>query len=126
MYGRVMPELRLDYPDSILPENDMTYMHIRYGAANGDPLALALVDELASYLAQVVAWVIGLLRPDHISLVGAMVNLGESFLEDVAHQASSLLSPSLVQAVAFSLAYSPNMNAIGAAAHAIQKELDLI
>lgn len=119
-------ELRREYPDTMLPENDITYMHIRYGAANGDPLALALVDELASYLAQVVAWVIGLLRPDHISLVGAIVNLGESFLDDVARRASSLLSPSLVQAVAFSLAYSPNMNAIGAAAHAIQKELDLI
>jgi predicted NBD/HSP70 family sugar kinase len=119
-------ELRRDFPNTMLPEDDITYMHIRYGAANGDLLALALVDELASYLAQVIAWVIGLLRPDHISLAGAMVNLGESFLEEVSRRAGTLLSPPLVQVVAFSLAYSPNMNAIGAAAHAIQKELDLI
>lgn len=119
-------ELRHQYPNTILPEHDLTYMHLRYGAANGDDLALALNDELASYLAQLVAWVTGLLRPDHISLVGPIVNLGESFLDDVARKAEALLSPALVQNVVFSLGYSPNMSAIGAAAYAIQKELDLI
>lgn len=119
-------ELRPQYPDTLLPAHDLTYMHIRYAAANGDALALVMVDELSSYLAHVVAWVIGLLRPDHISLVGTMVNLGDDFLAEVARKAERLLSPALVQVVTFSLAYSPNMSAIGAAAHAIQKELDLI
>lgn len=119
-------ELRQLFPASLLPEHDLTYMHIRYGAANGDDLALALVEELSAHLAQVVAWSIGLLRPDHISLVGAMVNLGDSFLDQVKHKTESLMSRSLVQAVTFSLAYSPNMSAIGAAAYAIQRELDLI
>jgi glucokinase len=113
-------------PDSVLPDNHLTYMHIRYGAANGDALARVLVDELASYLAEVVVWIIGLLRPDHISLVGAIVNLGDSFLEEVARRAETLLSPPLVRSVTFSLAYSPNMSAIGAAAFAIQQELDLL
>ena len=119
-------ELRESFSDTMLPENKLTYMHIRHGAANGDALALALIEELSSYLAQVVAWVIGLLRPDHISLVGAIVNLGDSFLEQVASRTETLLSPSLVRSVTFSLAYSPNMSAIGAAAFAIQKELDLL
>ena len=119
-------ELRRMYPDTILPEHDLTYMHLRYGAATDDRLALALLDELSSYLAQLAAWVTGMLRPDHISLVGPIVNLGEAFLEEVARKAETLLSPSLIQNVAFSLGYAPNMSAIGAAAYAIQKELDLI
>jgi predicted NBD/HSP70 family sugar kinase len=119
-------ELRRKYADTMLPEHDLTYMHLRYGAANGDGLALALLEELSSYLAQLVAWVTGTLRPDHISLVGPIVNLGETFLEEVARKAETLLSPSLIQNVTFSLGYSPNMSAIGAAAYAIQKELDLI
>lgn len=119
-------QLRQQYPDTILPGESLTYMHLRYAAAHGDGLALALVEELASHLAQLVASVTAMLRPDHISLVGTIVNLGEAFLEEVARRAEARLSPSLIQNVTFSLGYSPNMSAIGAAAHAIQKELDLI
>jgi N-acetylglucosamine repressor len=118
--------LRHQFPNTRLPEDDLTYLHIRYGIVNDDPAATALANELAAHLAHVMAWVISLLSPDHISLVGAIVNLGESFLDSVARKTEDLLSPSLVQAVTFSLGYSPNMSAIGAAAHAIQKELDLI
>jgi predicted NBD/HSP70 family sugar kinase len=118
--------LRRDYPDSILPAQELSYLHLRYAAANEDALALHLIDELADHLARVMAWVIGLLRPNHISLTGAVVNLGQSFLDLVVLKTGARLSSKLSQSVKFSLAYSANLSAIGAAAYAIQKELDVI
>lgn len=119
-------ELRQIYPGSTLPETALTYMHLHYSAANGDPAARQLCEELASYLAQVIGWTIGLLRPDHISLAGPIVNLGEPFLRRVIEKTETMLSPEVVQSVVFSLAYSGNLSAIGAAALALHRELDIL
>ncbi len=118
--------LRAAFPDSRLPARDISYLHIRYAAANGDRAAAQLIGELTDLLAQVMAWVIALLHPNHISLAGSIVNLGRPFLDAVAERTEAYLSPRLVSAVTFSLAYSANLSAIGAVAHAIQMELDVI
>ena len=119
-------QLRLEYPDSMLPENGLTYMHVHYGAMNGDAAAQQLCDQLSTDLAGIMAWIIGLLRPNHVSLAGPIVNLGEPFLAQVVEKTEVLLWPKLIRAVTFSLAYSGNLSAIGAAALALHRELDIL
>ncbi|MBI5667854.1 MAG: ROK family transcriptional regulator [Chloroflexi bacterium] len=119
-------DLRRQQPNSTLPETGLTYMHIHYSAINGDPAAQQLCEELAEHLAQVMGWIIGLLRPDHLSLVGPIVNLGEGFLQRVVAKTEAMLWPEVVRPVVFSLAYSGNLSAIGAAALALHRELDIL
>lgn len=119
-------ELRRLYPGSTLPETGLTYMHIHYNATNGDPAAQQLCEELATCLAQIMGWIVGLLRPDHISLAGPIVNLGETFLGQVVAKMEAMLWPEVVRPVVFSLAYSGNLSAIGAAALALHRELDIL
>jgi len=119
-------ELRAMYRESLLPENGLTYMHIHYGAMNGDPAAQQLCDELSTHLAQIAAWIVGLLRPNHISLAGPIVNLGEAFLNQVVAKTETMLWPQVIRPVIFSLAYSGNLSAIGAAALALHRELDIL
>ncbi|HRL12559.1 MAG TPA: ROK family transcriptional regulator [Aggregatilineales bacterium] len=121
-----LEQLRAHYGSILPPAPEVTYFHVRYAAARGDDAARHLLDELSDTLAQVMAWIIGLLRPDHISLAGAVVNLGESFLEQVAHKTAGLIAAELAHSTAYSLAYSGNLSAIGAVAHALQRELDIL
>lgn len=118
--------LREFYPDTMLPADDLTYMHIRFAAANGDPLALTLYDELSESLAQVVAWAVALLRPHHVSLAGEIADLDQPLIDRVRAKAAALLTPEQVENVTFSLAESGELSAIGAVAHAIHNELDLL
>lgn len=109
-----------------LPAEDLTYLNIRRAIIEQHPAALALQDELASYLAQVFAWIIGLLRPDHISLSGSIADLGESFLERAVRKTQRLILPDLMKTTAFSLDNSSNLVAIGAVAQTLQLELGLV
>jgi|AMZC01.1.fsa_nt_AMZC01001137.1_4 predicted NBD/HSP70 family sugar kinase len=120
--------LRRAYPHSLLPADaaSLSYLHIHYAAINGDPAALALRDELSQSLAQVFAWIIGLLRPDHVSLAGPIADLGEPFLDQTIAHARALLLPELVERVAFSLSTSPNLVALGAIAQSLHLELGLV
>lgn len=118
--------LRESCGGSALPAHGLTYFHIRYHAARGDSVAQVIVDELTEHLAQVMTWLIGLLRPDHISLAGAVVNLGDDLLQSVSHHITALIAPELAGAVTFSLAYSGNLSAIGAVAQALKGELDIV
>jgi predicted NBD/HSP70 family sugar kinase len=119
-------ELRAAYHESLLPESGLTYMHIHYGMMNGDAAAQQLCDELSTSLAQITAWIVGLLRPNHISLAGPIVNLGEPFLAQVVEKTEAMLWPKVIRPVKFSLAYSGNLSAIGAAALALHRELDIL
>ncbi|HEX2618484.1 MAG TPA: ROK family transcriptional regulator [Phototrophicaceae bacterium] len=123
---RRVTELRRTYPDSLIPAEGLTYLHIRYGAANHDPAALQLFDELSTILGQIFGWVIGILRPDHLTLAGPAAELGEDFLNIVTEKATAMLTPDLTEPVTFSLASSKHLSAIGAAALALQKELDIL
>lgn len=120
--------LRRAYPQSLLPAEaaSLTYLHIHYAAANGDPAAQALRDELSQSLAQVFAWIIGLLRPDHVSLAGPIADLGEPFLGQTIAYTRALLLPELVERVTFSLSTSPHLVALGAIAQALHLELGLV
>lgn len=119
-------QLRNVYPNTSLPTSGLSYMHIHYAAANGDALAQQLCEELAISLARIMAWIVGLLRPHHVSLAGPIVNLGEGFLEQVIVKVKAMLWAKVTEPVTFSLAYSGNLSAIGAAALALHRELDIL
>lgn len=120
--------LRDQYSSGLLPGpgERLTYMHIRYAATNNDPAALALRDELSHSLAQVFAWVIGLLRPEHVALAGPITDLGEPLIEHTVAYTRDLLVPDLVDRVTFSLAQSDHLVVIGAIAQSLQLDLGLV
>jgi len=109
-----------------LQDSDLTYLHIRKAIANQDRAALMLQDELAHYLAEIFAWIIALLSPDHISLAGQIADLGEDFLRHIVDKTADLVLPSLVQKTAFSVDNTANLVGLGAAAAAIRHELGLV
>lgn len=119
-------ELRRMHPKSLLPADGLTYMHIRYAVLNHDPAAVELANELATVLGQVFGWIIAMLRPDHLTLAGPIAELGEGFLEMVKAYTATLLITELMEPVTFSLAASEHLTAIGAAALALQRELDIL
>ena len=114
------------YRTTFAPPPSRGPLHIHFGAVNGDPAALALCDELSTYLARIMAWIVGLLRPHHVSLAGPIVNLGEEFLNQTVAKVEAMLWQKVTHPVAFSLAYSGNLSAIGAAALALHRELDIL
>ncbi len=120
--------LQREHPGSLLPGEDerLTYLHLRYAAANGDPAALALREELSGYLAQVFAWIIGLLKPEHITLAGPITDFGPELLEQAVAHAQRLVLPDLAQSVTYSRTESANLVAVGAIAQALQRELGVV
>ena len=105
------------------------------GRVAGDDLELAaflqqldqaLQDELADYLAQIFAWIIALVRPDHISLAGTISDMGTSLLDCAVDKTRALISPDLMQTITFSQDNSENLVALGAVARTLQQELGLI
>ena len=108
------------------PEKDLTYLYIRYMGLQKNPAALNLQKDLAATLAQVFAWTIALLMPRHISLAGAIADLGDEFLQLAVQQTRDLVLPGLVDMIDFTVDDTPNLVAIGAAAKAVQFELGLV
>lgn len=113
------------FPSTTLPLSDLTYLDIRQARLLGDPLADALFQELADHLALLCAWVIALLRPDHIVLVGPVADLGDALLARIAEKVAARFESESVDAVSFSFADSANVSALGAVANALQNELGI-
>lgn len=118
--------LKKRYLKKGLSGDSLTYLHIRQAASNGDPAAVALQEELAGYLAEIFAWVIALLRPDHISLAGSIADLGDPLLKCATKYTEQLILPDLMRNVTFSLDNSSNLVALGAVAKTLQQELGLV
>ncbi len=121
-------DLRREYAPSLLPGEGepLSYLHIRHAAQNGDRAALILRDELSRHLAQVFAWIIGLLTPDHISLAGPITDLGQPLLDQAAAYTRDLVGAGPGRPVSFSLAEAPSLVAVGAIAQALHQELGLV
>lgn len=121
-----LEQLRGDYPESLIPEQNYTYLHIRYAAINDDALALKLIDTLAENLADILVWIVGILSPDHVSIAGSIVQLDEEILSRTRNYLRQRISPELIDHVEFTLAYAEHLGALGAVAHALQKELNIL
>jgi predicted NBD/HSP70 family sugar kinase len=122
---RAMP-LFAHYQHAHLPGDDLTYLHIRKGVADNLPEAVALQDQMAEQLAEIFAWVIATLRPDHISIAGSIADMGHSLLDCAIEKTRARFLTDLVSPVTFSLDSSRNLVAIGAVAQTLQKELGVI
>lgn len=114
------------YRNNFLPNDELTYLHIQQAVQDQQPVAIALQDELADYLAQIFAWIIALVHPDHISLTGTMADMGASLLDCAVDKTRALLSPDLMQTITFSQDNSTTLVALGAVARTLQQELGLI
>jgi N-acetylglucosamine repressor len=125
---RAISDLQRAHPDSQLAQHgpQVTYLHVRHAIANGDPVAQALQTELSTYLAQVFAWIIGLLRPNHVSLAGPITDLGDPLLAETVARTRELILPELTAKVTFSLIEYPHLVATGAIAQALHLELGLV
>lgn len=117
--------LKSSFPGSLLPDEGLTFMHIRYALALGDSAAALLYDEIAAVLSETLAWSVALLDPDQVVLAGGLVDLGAPLIERVEAETRALLSADRLYAH-FSLAESENLSALGAAAEAIQAELGIL
>lgn len=120
--------IRRDYPYSTLPQEGerLRYLHIRQGVALSDPAALAIQDELSRYVAQIFAWIIGLLRPNHISLAGPIADMGQPLLDRAIARTHDLVLPALADSVTYSLTETNNLVTVGAIAQALHRELGLV
>lgn len=113
-------------PNTSLIAADIDYLRIRYGYQRGDWLCTVLYDELAGHLAQIFAWITGIIRPDHITLAGEIVEMGAELVTLATERAAHLLPPDLVDAVTFSLATDITLSVSGCVAHALERELGVI
>ncbi len=121
---RVAELLHLD-PKTMLPAQ-FDYLDIRYGYQQGDWLCGVIYDELAGHLAQIFAWITGIIRPDRIALAGEIVDMGEELVMLATERASHLLPPELLDAVTFTLAPDPLLSVTGTIAHALDRELGVL
>ena len=102
------------------------YLGWRYAASRGDADAEARIAMLAARVAPLVAWTAALLRPNQLTLAGPIVDLGDSFLQDVAREAAAWLPGGQLDDVALTLAYADRLGALGAVALAVQRELAIL
>lgn len=119
-------DLQADFPDTILPEKHVSCLDVRYGVANQDELALLIHTEIENDLATILAWIIGLLRPDHIAISGTITDLGQTLLDRVQLKLAEMIPQFLLDDTYLSLALDSNLSARGAIAYALQKDLGLI
>ena len=123
-----LAELCREHPDSTLAAaKNVNYLQIRLAAEHGDSAAASLYNELVDTLAQVYAWVIGLLRPDQVSLVGPIADMGQNLLDKITERVGDLLLPEIVGAVEFSLADDAQyLSATGAVVQSLRSELGIL
>lgn len=111
------PNLKPHLPD---------HVSVGYHARFGDPDALRVIDEHARGLAHALKWVIGLLRPDRITLVGPMADYGAPFLDRLRGALAAHVPSGWLDAAEISLVDADYyMSASGAVVLALQKELGI-
>ncbi len=119
-------EMKREAPAGLLPDDGLRYLHVKSALASGDAAARQLVLELATGLAQPLAWVVQVLQPAYVSLAGGVTDLGEGFLDLLAQEATALLGPGALEEVELTMAYSNRLGAMGAVALASLAELELV
>jgi glucokinase-like ROK family protein len=76
-------ELVADFPGTVLQGRELTIQGIEEAAVGEDPLALALVNEVARHLSVAVAGVLNMLNPSAVILGGSLARLGPMLLSPV-------------------------------------------
>lgn len=116
-----------DHPGSRLAAQPLDYLSIAYAAEMADPAANAVIAALAQPLALIIAWVIGLIAPDHIALAGPISDLGDPLLKLLHTRLDEILLPAVSQSVSLSLSTAGGaMAARGAVAYSLRQELGIV
>jgi predicted NBD/HSP70 family sugar kinase len=102
-----------------------TYLYLRRAYLEGDAAAQQLVGELATLLAQIYTWIIGLTRPEEIVLAGQLSDTGQPLLDAVWHDLAARLPVPMLETVHLSLADRQQLTLRGAVVGALQRELGL-
>lgn len=122
---RRLQELLAVHSESPLSASLPTYLYLRRALLEGDAVAQQLVDELASVLAQLYMWIIGLIRPEEIVLAGQISDTGEPLLAAVRRCLANLLPSPMLESVSLSLADRQQLTLRGAIIGALHHELGL-
>jgi predicted NBD/HSP70 family sugar kinase len=85
-----------------------------------------LFEELTDRLAEIYAWIIALIRPDHITLAGEIVDLGDRLIERIRQKVVARLPADAVEKVTLSLTETAHTRTIGAVAFALQQETGIL
>jgi predicted NBD/HSP70 family sugar kinase len=119
-------ELIAKTPDTMLADDKFSYLLLRHAIYKSDPAALTLLNEIAGCLAEIYAWVIGVVRPDQIMLAGSLGYIGNSLISSVAERLKELLPPTILDEVDLILGQQEDVSLLGAVANALQRELGIL
>ena len=117
--------LQNNYPNTQITPNNIRYLTIRQAIHQHDPVAQIIEQELIETLATIFAWIITLLRPDHLILTGGIADLGQRFLDKVIRLTAKHIDSPVVHDTHISLSTDSNLSAKGAIAYALQESLGL-
>lgn len=118
--------LQKDYPQTQITPNHIRYLDIRKAINERDIVGEKIEAELVRVLSTIFAWVITLLRPDHLILTGGIADLGQNFLAKVIDATSQHIDSPAVADTTISLSTDTNLSAKGAIAYTLQEHLGLI
>ncbi len=102
------------------------FLHIRGLARTGHTAALTLLQEIGTHIAQLLGWVVALMRPDHITVAGPLHNLGPQLIEIARTQLAAQLGVEALPRLGLSLVSEAYLSARGAMAYALEEELGLV
>jgi predicted NBD/HSP70 family sugar kinase len=114
------------YPDSVLASRKFSFLLLKRGAYLKDPAALQLLEEIATILTRLYAWIITLMRPSDLVLAGAMSDVGDALLELVHGKLRKMLPEAAMQNTRLRRAESQYLSMQGALTNALAQELGVL
>src|SRR5690606_24002218 len=113
-------------PDTKLAGDRFSYLFLRHAILQNDAVALTLLSEIVGILAEVYAWIIGILRPDQIMLAGSLGYIGYPLIATLQRRLAEILPPYILDEVDLILGQHEDLSLLGAVANALQKELGIL
>lgn len=113
------------HPDSVLASQKFTYLLLRRAVNLGEAPALELLDEIATIVAHVYHWIIGLMRPSEIVLAGSMSELGQILIDAVEEKLRQEDTHRALTYARLTLAQTNYLSLEGALVYALQEELGI-
>jgi predicted NBD/HSP70 family sugar kinase len=114
------------HPDSILHQASATYADLRWALFQQDLAAHETLSPIVDALAHLYAWMISILRPDEITLAGAMSQLDRFLLEQLETSLKQALPQYILANVKLTLTESDYLSLQGAVAQALHYELGIL
>jgi predicted NBD/HSP70 family sugar kinase len=114
------------HPNSVLASRKFSFLLLKRGVYLQDPAALQLLEEIATILTRLYAWIITLMRPAELVLAGAMSDVGDSLLELVHSKLRKMVPEAAMQNTRLRRAESQYLSMQGALTNALGQELGVL